>query len=294
MRSELARRWGAANANKFIQEAKEFGWLVSPFRGIFYVPPMEDLLVVGSLSDPQRREFLLSRTLAAAGYRFWCLSAWASLRGVELPGPAIVTDLSRGKRDVSQQKAEETGVPSVRAITERNRKIADGLSALPVEESLVLVPYVPRIGGPDVRVPVVVPAAPARVAEYAWLGAGETANAVRTVTIVMSPGVADSAWIAALLQAIGIPRLRGVLPRLLAEDRGQVKGGAKAMLDRVRNRMGLFGPPEPNERWGSVLATGQYPYLLVPPALWKEVIDTSFSMRYQSVSELQEAWDAGS
>src|SRR5438552_2110533 len=94
-RETLVEAWGAPTADKYIADAKAAGWLVSPRRGVYHVPPAQDIMLVAWLPEPARSEFLIARTLAAANVRAWCLSAWCRDQGLALAEPVFVTDLAR-------------------------------------------------------------------------------------------------------------------------------------------------------------------------------------------------------
>src|SRR2546427_8953545 len=126
-RQELADRWGDSVANKFIQDAKEFGWLVSPFANEFYVPPAQDLMVVCWLPQPQRQEFVISRTLAATRLRYWCLSSWMRELGLEFREPLFVTDLVPAEISNPSDQRKRQPPPSLAEIKERTAKAAKRL-----------------------------------------------------------------------------------------------------------------------------------------------------------------------
>ncbi len=88
-REDLVALWGETTADKFVRDAKECGWLVSPQRAVYYVPAAADLMVGPWLNPPLRTEYIIARTLAAGRLKYWCLSSWCRDRIVvpALPAP---------------------------------------------------------------------------------------------------------------------------------------------------------------------------------------------------------------
>lgn len=305
-REQLVERWGAPTADKFIGDAKAAGWLISPFRGIYYVPAAQDLTVVSWLPEPARSEFLVSRTLTAARIPSWCLSAWARERGLEMGQPVFVTDL--GVRDASRRLP--AGKASGRkALRETARAVAQGLPSVPFLESLVIVPLMPPASDSALVREVLVPEDPsmetrrqnaqnigktaAALADLAFssllsqrpdpAGAMEGVNEERKqrgIRYAVGRGVDDAAWIVAVLASLGTPRIEELVATQMDKTRPP-DGGS------VQRWAGLIGPPQPSTAWKEAVAQGPFPYLLVPPFLWSEMGADQAARRFRMLDGLR-------
>jgi hypothetical protein len=319
-RSELEGRWGPSTTNKFIQEAKEFGWLVSPFQNEFFVPSAQDLMVVGWLPRPQRQEFIISRTLAATGMRFWCLSAWMRTYELEFPEPLFVSDLAGAPRLGDRRKKRST-FPPAKEIRERNLSIVKRLRRIPFLSNLVIVPELPQTGRFGFPAKVVLPRGVSqKPLRWDWLVEDDSSENIedmriqrvtrssgREIRFLLSARVDDPAWVIAFLIALGLPRIQEKLPRVLEreiqrqtfyriqeiESNGAIRVRIEEdLLKRIRNWGAFLGQPAPNDSWQRVLSEGLFPYLLVPWALWNELASFSASWRLQSVHNLRGLLDA--
>lgn len=306
-REQLVGRWGAPTADKFIGDAKAAGWLISPLRGIYYVPAAQDLTVVSWLPEPARSEFLVSRTLSAARIPYWCLSAWARERGLEMGQPAFVTDL--GVRDASSRRP--SGKASDRKLLrETARAVAQGLTSVPFLENLVIVPLLPptsddalvrevlvpedasnelrrkrerTLGEPAVQLVDLAfslllsrPPDPARAAEVL----NEMERKQRGIRYAVGPRVDDAAWAVALLASLGTPRIEELVTAQMSKTRPP-DGGS------VQRWAGLIGPPQPNTAWKEALTEGPFPYLLAPPFLWSEMGADQAARRFRMLDGLR-------
>lgn len=308
-RTELERRWGDSLANKFIQDGKDAGWIVSPFRDTFYVPPAQDLMVVGWLSGLARQEFIISRQLIAAGFRCWCLSSWARTQNLDFNQPLFVTDLAPVPPIGPRKRDEfETEPPPVAELKRRNRDRAATLRRLPFLDDLIMVPELPqtsRLGSPTYT--LLPRGIPSKIPSATWLtdespleaslpklqmGAGRAQMAAvdsRRIRYSLTAPVDDPAWIAALLAALNLPRVWETLPRIAKRLQGleqMRERPTKDFFKRVQGWASIFGPPESNEGWSKVLANERYPYLLVPTKLWSEVSSTAASQRFEELLKL--------
>ena len=297
-RRDLERRWTPSTANKYIQDAKKAGWLLSPFAGEFYVPVAQDLTVIPWLPTDRRLELITARTLEAAGMRPWCLSAWLRERGVVLRSPLFVVDLS-GPRDVA---GAEPGPSGIQRIASRIRERATALRGLPCEESIVVVPSVPLGPGAVIQMRVLlgsgVAGRPGAAPRSADVKSGESTGSGPTprgdpgrVSYPLGPGIADEAWIAALLIALGIPRLRELVREWTEAGKGakgsrqSIAGSATIPFDRrVRNWSAMIGDPAPNAAWKEELTRGLFPFLLVPGWLWEEISRSRTAARDTEIS----------
>jgi len=295
-RSELAARWGESSANKFIAEAKDAGWVVAPVTNAFYVPPARDLMTVNWLTGIAKQEFVLARTLAAGGFRCWCLSSWARRVGIETDKPLFVTDLSTPPERTStiQSKA-----PPPASIAERNRHVAERIRTLPFLGNVILVPFLPQsrwIGEEEIA--VVGPGVTTTTQSPSWIlgsPAKQEPSSPSTrpgdearLSYPLAPAPDDPAWILALLAALGLARFNEVLPALTkkeALDEPPLRRLVRIPLgERIRNWGGLFSPPEPNANWRTAFQSGRSQYLLVPEWLWKESASLSNARRFQDLS----------
>lgn len=299
-RDRLVQAWGAPTADKYIGEAKGAGWLVSPSRGVYHVPTAQDIMLVSWLAEPARSEFLISRTLAAANLRAWCLSAWCRDQGLELGAPLFVTDLSN-----------LDGAP--RAL---DRKVlqADAAKALerpapPFLENILIVPAMPASSGPHPRLAMVPEAEEAidrrrmekQTAQLAFGIVGlialaiekdipkeptsglkkhdERETAAKAIPYVVDGRVVDEAWVLALLASIGTSRIEELVAKKL-------KASATRRADAIQRWASLLGPPQPITSWKETLREGPFPYLLVPPFLWAEMGADQAARRYRMLDQL--------
>jgi hypothetical protein len=308
-RETLVRWLGEANAEKFITEAKSKGWLISPYRGTFYVPAAQDLAVVSWLPEPARTEFLVSRTLVAADIPYWCLSAWCREEGLEFNQAVFVTDLDLRSSPVNTNDRK--------ALWAEARKRAGSQRPLPFLENLVIVPRMPPPSDEvQVRVTLVpeVEAVPLRrqkermtgqaaegIAGLVGLGASLLMDKVpeklpdamfsasgelesmerraRGVSYAVGPAISDRAWIIALLACLGTPRIEEMIERLLRDASQEEK-------DAVIRWAAWFGPPQPNAGWKEAIPKGPFPYLFVPPVLWAEMGADQAARRFRMLQRL--------
>lgn len=305
-RIELSERWGASLANKVIDEAKEAGWLISPFRSQYFVPPARDLMVAAWLPPPQRLEFVISRSLAATGLRYWCLSAWARPRGVLFPSPAFVTDLRLARG------ADATRTTPLRDLMAQSKAQAASLKRIPYLENTIIVPLLGELSQTSMKAWVSLPAKPKKKPSKELTGdwtltliADEMANGGRFgptyIDYSIGRGMDEPAWVIALLTALGLPRLRELIPRIVEETKeraGLPRGGkrpkppARDLFDDVSNWGAFFGPPALNENWQAVLKTGSFPYTLVPQTLWEETISAATSRAFEETKRLRKDLNA--
>lgn len=306
-REQLVERWGTPTADKFIGEAKAAGWLVTPYRGTYFVPAAQDLMVVSWLPEPARAEFLVSRTLASADLPFWCLSEWCRRNGLELGAPVFVTDLGA---------AEAAGGEGPRQLRDRKaardaaRKAATTRLTLPFLDNLLIVPLMP---GMEVRKEPAVSLVPEPaetvatrrtrqvatqgiialigLASYALtkeapVGLDETLQergsmekTARGIAFSVGPAVSDPSWTVALLAALGTPRIEELVSRLLREKKAPD-------LAKVQRWAGWFGPPQPVAGWKEAIQSGPFPFLLVPPALWSEMGADQAARRFRMLERV--------
>lgn len=290
-REELYARWGTSAANKFIADAKGCGWLVSPYRGVFFVPAARDLMLVSWLPRAQREEFIISRTLAATGLPFWSLSGWARRAGLEFSRPLFVTDL--GNPDSSRGASR----PDENASVARMRGFVKGkgrrIKGLPYLEDLIIVPQLGQRGGDIVIQASLWQGKPTKnlrndIGEWPLFSKEPT-----RVEYVVSSDIIDGAWIVAFLTALNLPRLSEKLVDIAKAqakrsiDRAESPGSTiEDYLRETRNWSAYFGPPMPNEGWHSVLAAGVFPYLLVPATIWDETLSAATSRTFREIDAL--------
>ena len=299
-RDRLVQAWGAPTADKYISEAKGAGWLVSPSRGVYHVPMAQDIMLVSWLAEPMRSEFLISRTLAAANVRAWCLSAWCRDQGLEIGTPVFVTDLSNADAAPTTLDRKALQATSAKAAEKPN---------LPFLENLLIVPAMPASSGPLARVSLVPEAKQVvdrrrmetqlaqaafgiigiiayavekdlpeeLVSEFEKLERRETA--AKAIPYVVDGRLADEAWILALLASIGTSRIEELVAKKL-------KDSAKGRADAIQRWASLFGPPQPTGSWKETLREGPFPYLLVPPTLWSEMGADQAARRYRMLDQL--------
>lgn len=306
-REQLVEAWGAPTADKFISEAKAAGWLVSPARGVYHVPTAQDLMLVSWLPEPARLEFLISRTLAASGLRFWCLSAWCRERGLAFAEPVFVTDLTE-----PPQTLASAFKPVRRDLRAQAAMIAAKRSTLPFLENLVIVPSMPQVTQPVPRVALVpeateVVARRRRETQMTQAGFGLAAlimyaidkevpsefttefqkleareSGTRGIPYAVDGAVADDAWITALLASIGTSRIEELVTKKL---KPMMQGRAEA----IQRWASTFGPPQPVSAWNQTLREGPFPYLLVPPSVWSEMGADQAARRYRMLEQLSRA-----
>lgn len=225
-KSELAKMWGENVASKFVAEARASGWLVSPFRGQFYVPAAQDLMTVGWLPNFERQEFIISRTLAACGVRSWCLSAWARGCGLEFPQPLFVTDLTpRPENPISSGKGFLPASTTIQASREISRQVAQRLSQIPFLDNVIVVPRLPQaspFGVASVTRLGVAPKKPVAedvlfTLESDILGTPTRPPELRAreISYILSAPISDDAWVVALLATLGLPRMAEIIPDLV-------------------------------------------------------------------------------
>lgn len=303
-RSELAVRWGESSANKFIAEAKAAGWLVAPINNTFYVPPARDLVIVNWLSGVARQEFLLSRAMAAAGFRSWCFSSWSRALGIETAEALFVTDLGPlpPPRDGT---AKASTLPPARTIADRNRDLANRLSALPFLENVVLAPWLPQSDRRGEETVVELPGVALKKPNLPnWIldppnSAPYPANKItlpapdidaRRIQFPLTPVVDDVAWAVALLAALGLPRfnerIKEVFRREAKREPLRSRLSNVPFAERIKNWTGIFAPPEPNSGWRTVFLSGRTQYLLVPQWMWEQSASLSNAQRFQDVAAM--------
>ena len=303
-RERLVETWGAPTADKYIADAKAAGWLVSPSRGVYHVPPAQDIMLVAWLPEPARQEFLISRTLAAADVRAWCLSAWLRDKGLAITEPVFVTDLSKPSDAprALDRRALQSGVAS----------IAQQRSTIPFLDNLLIVPAMPALSAPTPRLALVPGSPEARnrrrmetqlgqgafgivglipyatdrdvpdelLTEFQKLEAREAA--ARGVPYAVDGALSDEAWITAVLAAIGTSRVEELVVKKL---RPAMKGRAAA----IQRWASLMGPPQPVATWKETLREGPFPFFLVPPTLWAEMGADQAARRYRMLDQFARA-----
>jgi hypothetical protein len=294
------RAWGAPTADKYVREARDAGWLVSPSRGVYHVPAAQDIMLVSWLAEPIRGEFLVSRTLAAANVRAWCLSAWCRDQGLEMGAPIFVTDLS---------SPDAAPRPLDRKALQASAAKAAEKPGPPFLENLLIVPAMPALGSPLPRAAFVPEAEdaldrrrmqtpPARSA-FGILGlialaAGkavprepvselerrdEHETAAKAIPYLVDGRLRDEAWVLALLASIGTSRIEELVAKKL-------KASASGRADAIQRWANLFGPPQPTSSWKETLRDGPFPYLLVPPSVWSEMGADQAARRYRMLDHL--------
>lgn len=303
-REQLVRAWGAPSADKFISEAKAAGWLVSPARGVYHVPSAQDLMLVSWLPEPARLEFLISRTLAASGVRFWCLSAWCRERGLAFAEPVFVTDLT----EPSPALADAIR-PTRRDLRARATATASRRSTLPFLEHLLIVPSMPPVTQPVPRVALVPEASEVvdrrrRETQMTQVGFGLAAlimyaidkevpselatefqkleareGRTRGIPYAVDGAVANDAWITALLASLGTSRVEELVTKKL-------KPTMQGRAEDIQKWASTFGPPQPVSGWNQTLREGPFPYLLVPPSIWREMGADQAARRYRMLDQL--------
>lgn len=306
-RSELAGRWSDSTANKFINDAKSAGWLISPFRDEFYVLPARDLAVVGWLPAFEREEFVVSRMLATLGIRYWCLSEWARRRGLLFPQPLFVTDLA-DLPDPDAFPAPMLSPPGETRLAQAVARRASSWPRLPFLEHLVIVPTVPQTSRWPRAVRAVLPLGfPQKGELTAWAleaspsGTDDPTSETRAIPYPLAPDVDDPAWTAALVFSLGLPRVDELLDRALQEavaeeprvrKRAARKGRKPPPLSRRFERWaGLLGPPAGNASWRERVPGGS-PYLLVPSSLAAGVASAARARRFEDLRQVREWFDA--
>lgn len=325
-REQLVQLWDAPMADKYVGEAKAAGWLVSPSRGVYYVPPVQDLVLVSWLPEPARSEFLISRTLAAADLRYWCLSAWCRDRGLDLGAPVFVTDLAEAR-----SPGATAGIDR-RALRDDLTRRAEDRLAVPFLDNLLVVPALPKMGPPRWRLARIAESprvetrqrAPGRVG----LAAGGLVGFVLTAANLeessaesadlaaggfrawrkgaAGPAPASSADVreqrAQDNEARGVPYAVGpeveddawIVALLASLATGRIE---QIVADEARSLRpprradvlrwaGLLGPPQPVSSWKETLTEGPFPFLLVPPQLWADMGADQAARRFQMLERL--------
>lgn len=295
-RAELAERWGDASANKLIAEAKDAGWLLAPFRDQYFVPAASDLMTVSWLPSLQRREFVISRTLAASGLRAWSLSAWASTEGLLFSEPIFVTDLSLATPPPPKSAREPGRAPAALAAQARDR--AEKIKSVPFLENLVIVPVLGKLGAGWERSRLRLPSRSKKSATKAVTAApGPGPASPDVIEYEVTRQLQDKAWLFAFLTALNIPRAREQLRKLAEAEVGVLSTfrqsrPLKDVMDRALRWAGSFGPASPNENWQAVLQSGVAPYLLVPPMIWDESLSLASSRMFDEMTKLRRGLDA--
>ena len=317
-RQELSFKWGESVANRFIQDAKGYGWIVSPYPNEFYVPPANDLMVVGWLPQPQRREFIISRTLAATQLKYWSMSSWLRDRGLETSEPLFVTDLSPVPSVSSFRDRVQYRRPSQHEIMERNAETVRTLKRVPFLESLIIVPEIPQVSRLSVPVRTLLTNKPtSKPFRFDWLmeEGGVQAEQRKAMSLrawqasiggeiryMQSPGIDDIAWVIALLIALDLPRITEALPKIVQNEvseemnrslgtRPRALKSKKEIetefLDRVSNWGAFFGQAAPNDGWQRTLSAKVFPYMLMPLSVWSELTSGASSKGYEAVRNLR-------
>jgi hypothetical protein len=304
-REKLVEAWGAPTADKFITEAKAAGWLVSPRRGEYHVPPAQDLMLVSWLPEPQRTEFLISRTLASEKIRAWCLSAWCRDKGLALPEAVFVTDLSRtsepprSKMDMGQLRATAPSLVTARG----NIQYLDNLLIVPampetgqVIPRVSLVPESEQVVSRRKQENDIGTAAMGVAALLALAFTGDMPNEVTLATMALKTrearmrgipfavdgAMADEAFVTALLASIGTSRVEELVLK-------ELKPSSKQQAQLIQQWAATFGPPQLVTNWKDTLQDGPFPYMLVPPSLWSEMGADQAARRYRALQKLARA-----
>lgn len=295
-RAELSETWGPALANKVIDEAKDFGWLISPYRGEFYVPPARDLMVAAWLPPAQRHEFVISRSLSATGLRYWCFSAWARRRGLLFTAPLFVTDLQPSRGPSRKMDAP------LHELIKLGQQKASRVKKAPYLENTIIVPLLGDLSSTPMRAWVSLAAKPKKKPPKevgdSWPGslvADDMATGGRFgptyIDYSVGRALEDRAWLIAFLNALNLPRIHEAMRTLAAEETGRDAQDppeeTAQVLARATRWSAYFGPPTPNEAWSSILGSGSFPYLLVPKSLWDESLSAATSRMYQDMTDLR-------
>jgi len=291
-RADLEAKWGVSTANKFIDEAKAYGWLVSPFRNQFWVPTASDLMVVPWLSPRLRDEFILSRALAASGIKFWSLSAWARSEGLLFAQPLFVTDLSRRDEPYAGRKP----IPDLEKDVRRRAEI---VSKIPFLDRLIIVPELGKLGRMNGTFTTIGKGRPEIVPPFTFMDAeegtdrgGEPAKDAEVTRPTMiryslAPTLEDPAWLIAFLIALDLPRTNIVVRKIAQEAiekdarKGKKQRREEDVLVEARRLSGRFGPALPNEDWKTLLRVAEFPFFLVPPDIWQEVASGTAARRFE-------------
>lgn len=295
-RPDLIAKWGEAVTGKTIQEAKEFGWLVSPYQGQYFVPSARDLMVAAWLPPAERVELVASRTFAKTGIRYWCLSAWARTRGLLFSEPLFVTDLASTDADFLEPRADLSLVD----LSEDVRARAKKLRRVPFAANTILVPALGRLSAQRAPARVDLPARARKLQRREGqpdaLVLAEDEPAPWVIEYAVSRDMEDTAWLLAFLNALRLPRIQEGVEKLLKRERADRSKGSgsqmRQLVDGATWWASFFAPPSPNENWNAILATGRAQYLLVPPSLWEETIDLTTSRAYDDLSRLRRQVDA--
>lgn len=292
-RPDLIAKWGEAVTGKTIQEAKDLGWLVSPYQGQYFVPSARDLMVAAWLPPAQRVELVASRTLAKTGMRYWCLSAWARSQGLLFSEPVFVTDLSPAGGGVPAQPGPGF---SLAALGERARALSKSVRRIPFATNTIVVTALGELSTQRMIARVNLPAPARRLqrrdVDPAALALSDDEPAPWVIEYDVSRNLDDKAWLIAFLNALRLPRILEGMRKLAEqelekEEEGEGSEYSEDLLQRATSWAAFFAPPSPNENWKSVLASGSVPYLLVPPSLWDETISLSASRAFDELSGLR-------
>lgn len=292
-RPDLIAKWGKAVTGKTIQEAKDLGWLVSPYQGQYFVPSARDLMVAAWLPPAQRVELVASRTLAKSGMRYWCLSAWARSQGLLFSDPIFVTDLSPAGGGVPAEPGADF---SLAELGERARALSKSLRRVPFASNTIIVTALGKLSAQRMTARVNLPA-PARRLQKREIDPGALAlsddePAPWVIEYDVSRQLDDKAWLIAFLNALRLPRILEGMRKLAKQEIDREEEGegimySEDLIERASSWAAFFAPPSPNENWKSVLASGSVPYLLVPPSLWDETISLSASRAYDELTGLR-------
>ncbi len=317
-RQELSLKWGESVANRFIQDAKEYGWLVSPFLNEFYVPPAKDLMVVGWLPQPQRQEFIISRTLAATRLKYWCFSSWLRDRGLETAEPLFLTDLSTVSPVSSFAERGQYRKPSQLEILERNSRIVRTLKRVPFLENIAIVPEIPQFSRLSARSSISLMNKPtSKPYGFDWLPEESACQEQQPKTVnlrarqaliggeisyVQSPRIEDRSWVIAFLIALNLPRITEAIPKILQREvsgeKDRLMNGRPSsfrsgkevetvFLDNVSNWGAFFGQAVPNDGWQKTLNMKVFPYMLMPWSVWSELASGAPSRGFEAVRNLR-------
>lgn len=307
-REQIVARMGgiSTTADKFIFDAKQTGWLVSPSRGMYRVPPAQDLMVVGWLPAAHREEFLIARNLAAANLNYWCFSAWCRRQGLDLGAPIFITDLA------PPGQARDNETQDLRAWIKRARDRAASRGTLPFPEALLIVPQMPSLGALPTPEFALVPEDPdtesrkRRERDMARSVSGLVSMAMmalrkeapdsdevlqdletqdvesRGIPFTLGPRLKDANWAVAVLAALGTARTEEFVTRY-ANEHSEIR------RTLVQQWAQLIGPPQPNDNWKNAILDGPFPFMLVPPPLWKQMGADQASRRFRTLSKLGDA-----
>jgi hypothetical protein len=258
-------------------------------------------MVVPWLPEPERKEFLISRTLAAGRIRYWCLSAWCRKRGLDLGTPVFVTDLQEPTADGPKRRRDDR-----KGLWADARAAAEARTRLPFLETLILVPRMPQLKEPSTVEFVLAPEASdgearrrgARTAPRFATGIVQVLEVMRQnerprpeplsdaeaeglrargIPYSLGPVVDGEEWKVALLAALGTARVEEFI-------RENASKAQQLDVNQIQRWAGLIGPPQPNDRWRDTIEEGPFPYLLVPPSLWEQMGADQASRRFRMLA----------